>query len=210
MAKFNVEVELDWIENSEDGISIDDEIREQVVAGIKNELLRKATTEAVKAVDKEISDKVKEAGETIENHVNDFIERICEGKIGDMKIPYKDNSWSDEVKYMTMSEYVGKQYEDFLNRKVFDRNGDTPRYDSDKNTSLNEYFINKYLQKELAGKVSEMIRTAKEEAEQMVLKTLEQNLKDQLAADTVKRLNIPQLLENLQKKAIEFEERKTV
>lgn len=207
MAKFNIEVELDWIDNSEDGISIDDEIREQVIEGVKNELLKKATTEAVKAVDREISDKVEEAGETIKSHVDDFIERICEGKIENMKIPYKDNSWSDEVKYMTMSEYVGKQYEAFLNRKVFDRNGDTPRYDSDKNTSLNEYFINQYLQKELAGKVSEMIRTAKEEAEEMVLKTLEQNLKDQLAADTIKRLNIPKLLENLQQKAIDFEKK---
>lgn len=207
MAKFNIEVELDWIDNSEDGISIDDEIKEQVIAGIKHELLKKATAEAVRAVDKEITDKVKEAGETIKIHVDDFIERICEGKIENMKIPYKDNSWSDEVKYMTMSEYVGKQYEAFLNRKVFDRNGDTPRYDSDKNTSLNEYFINKYLQKELAGKVSQMISTAKEEAEQMVLKTLEQNLKDQLAADTIKRLNIPKLLENLQQKSIDFEKK---
>lgn len=52
-----------------------------------------------------------------------------------------------------------------------------------------------------------MISTAKVEAEQMVLKTLEQNLKDQLAADTIKRLNIPKLLENLQQKAIAFEEK---
>ena len=40
----------------------------------------------------------------------------------------------------------------------------------------------------------------------MVLNTLEQNLKEQLAADTVKRLNIPKLLENLQMKALEFDE----
>lgn len=99
-------------------------------------------------------------------------------EIACMQIPYKKNSWSDEVMYMNMSEYVGKQYEAFLNRKVFDRNGDIPRYESDRNTSLNEYFINKYLQKELAGKVSQMISTAKEEAEEMILKTLEQNLKD--------------------------------
>ena len=51
-----------------------------------------------------------------------------------------------------------------------------------------------------------MIKTAKADAEKMVLNTLEQNLKEQLAADTVKRLNIPKLLENLQMKALEFEE----
>ena len=45
-----------------------------------------------------------------------------------------------------------------------------------------------------------------EEAEDTVIKTLEQNLKDQLAVDTIKRMNIPKLLENLQQKALEFEE----
>lgn len=208
MAKFNIEVELDWIDNCEEGISIDDEIREQVISGVKNELLKKATVEALKAVDKEIADKVGEAGKTIQDRVDDFISLICEEKISKMKIPYKKSTWDDEVQYKSMNEFIGERYEAFLNRKVFDRDGNTPRYDSDKNTSLNEYFINKYLEKELAGKVSQMIKTAKEEAEQMVLKTLEQNLKDQLAADTISRLNIPKLLENLQNKAIEFQEDK--
>lgn len=207
MAKFNIEVELDWLDNCEEGISIDDEIREQVVIGVKNELLKKATIEAVKAVDKEIAVKVGETSKIIESRVDDFVELICEEKISKMMIPYKESSWNAEVKYMTMAEFVGARYEKFLNRKVLDRDGSVPRYDSDKNTSLNEYFINQYLQKELAGKVSEMIKTAKEEAEEMVLKTLEQNLKDQLAADTIKRLNIPKLLDNLQKKAIAYEEK---
>lgn len=46
MAKFNIEVELDWVDG-EDGYTIDEEIKEQVVSGIKDALLRKATTEAV-------------------------------------------------------------------------------------------------------------------------------------------------------------------
>jgi len=203
MAKFNIEVELDWIDDED--YSIDDEIKVQVISGIKEHLLQKGTKEAVKAVDDVVSEKIKEVDKVIQGKVDDFIEMICEGKISEMKIPYKENSWSSEVKYKTMSEYVGDRYENFLNRKVFDRDGNTPRYDSDRNTSLNEYFINQYLQKELAGKVSEMIRKAKEEAEETVLKTLEQNLKDQLAVDTINRLNIPKLLENLQLKAIEYE-----
>lgn len=206
MAKFTVEVELDWIDNEEEGISIDEEIREEVIRGVKDQLLNRATTEAVKAVDNVIAEKISQAQKTIDKKVDDFVEMICEKEISKMQIPYKTSSWSDEVKYMSMSEFIGKRYEEFLNRKVFDRNGDIPRYDSDKNTSLNEYFVNKYLQKELAGKVSSMIRTAKEEAEQMVIKTLEQNLQEQLAADTIKRLNIPKLLQNLHQKAIEFEE----
>ncbi len=206
MARFNIEVELDWIDNCEEGISVDDEIREQVIKSIKNELLKKATEETVKKLDTAVAEKIQEAANLIRDKVDNFIEKVCEEKISSMKIPYKEKSWSAEFKFMPMSEFIGQRYEEFLNRKVFDRDGNVPRYDSDKNTSLNEYFIEKYLEKELASKVSEMIRTAKADAEKMVLNTLEQNLKEQLAADTVKRLNIPKLLENLQMKALEFEE----
>lgn len=208
MAKFNIEVELDWIDNCEDGISIDDEIRDQVVSGVKEQLLKRATEEAVKAVDKAILEKIDQAKETIDKKVDEFLGRICEESIAKMQIPYKTNSWSDEVKYMSMSEYVGDRYQNYLNKKVFDKNGNIASYNSDKQVSISEYFIDKYLQKSLAGQVSEMIQTAKGEAEEMVLKTLEQNLKDQLAADTIKRLNIPKLLENLQKKALAYEEMK--
>lgn len=206
MAKFNIEVELDWIDNCEDGISIDDEIREQVIKGVKNELLKKVTEDTVKKLDTAVAEKISEVTNLIQNKVDSFIENVCEEKISSMRIPYKENSWSNEFKFMSMSEFVGQRYEKFLNKKVFDRDGNIPRYEGDRNTSLNEYFVNKYLENELGNKVSKMIQTARADAEKMVLNTLEQNLKDQLAADTVKRLNIPALLENLQMKAIEFEE----
>ena len=69
-----------------------------------------------------------------------------------------------------------------------------------------EKYIKEYLDKTLSAQVSEMIKKAQKEAEDTVIKTLEQNLKDQLAVDTIKRMNIPKLLENLQQKALEFEE----
>ena len=40
MAKFNIEVELDWVDE-ENGYTIDEEIKEQVVSGVKDALLRK-------------------------------------------------------------------------------------------------------------------------------------------------------------------------
>ena len=49
MAKFNIEVELDWVDE-EAGYTIDEEIKEQVVRGVKDALLRKATDEAVQFI----------------------------------------------------------------------------------------------------------------------------------------------------------------
>ena len=72
MAKFNIEVELDWVDE-ESGYTIDEEIKEQVVSGVKDALLRKATDEAVQRVDKVIADKILEAEETIQETVDRFV-----------------------------------------------------------------------------------------------------------------------------------------
>lgn len=39
MAKFNIEVELDWMD--EEAYSIDDELRERIVKGVENALLER-------------------------------------------------------------------------------------------------------------------------------------------------------------------------
>lgn len=65
MAKFNIEVELDWMD--EEAYSIDDELRQRIVDGVENALLEKATTEAIQKVDKAIADKILEAEETIQD-----------------------------------------------------------------------------------------------------------------------------------------------
>ena len=87
MAKFNIEVELDWMD--EEAYSIDDELRERIVEGVENALLEKATNEAVKAVDNKIAEKILEAEETIQATVDQFIANVCEEKIGKIVIPEK-------------------------------------------------------------------------------------------------------------------------
>ena len=63
MAKFNIEVELDWME--EDSYSIDEELKERIIEGVEDALLKKATHEALRMVDAKIAEKVKESEETI-------------------------------------------------------------------------------------------------------------------------------------------------
>ena len=75
MAKFNIEVELDWME--EDSYSIDEELKERIIEGVEDALLKKATHEALKMVDAKIAEKVKEAEGTINKAINKFIENVC-------------------------------------------------------------------------------------------------------------------------------------
>lgn len=202
MAIFNIEVELDFL--NED-YSIDEEIRDAVVRGIKDELLKKSTDEVVRKLDNAIAKKIEEAMKTVDNYIENFIATVTEKQIEKLKIPHKKSNWSGEVEYMPISEYVGMKYEEYLTRKIYDSKYERTNWNSEAKYSISEKHIKDYLDKTLCVQVGEMVRKAKADAEETVLKTLEMNLRDQLAVDTIKRLNIPQLLENLQQKALEYE-----
>ena len=79
MAKFNIEVELDWMD--EEAYSIDDELRERIVKGVEDALLKKATDEAVKAVDNKIAEKILEAEETIQATVDQLLQMCARRKL---------------------------------------------------------------------------------------------------------------------------------
>lgn len=72
-------------------------------------------------------------------------------------------------------------------------------------TESHEYFAKNMLGKELEKKLSELIADARQKAENTVLSTLEKNLREQLSADIINRLNIPSMLKSLQEKAAEIE-----
>ena len=202
MAKFNIEVELDWVDE-ESGYTIDEEIKEQVVSGVKDALLRKATDEAVQRVDKAIADKILEAEETIQETVDRFVKNISEEKIAEIMIPVKEDGWSSKVTYIPLSEYVGKRFEAFSTEKRYNKHGGTSTYSSDRELSMAELLTSKYLEKELGTKVENMIAAAKREVEESLVKSLEQKLKENLAKETIERMNIPDVLKRFSEMALE-------
>lgn len=181
----------------EEAYSIDDELRERIVKGVENALLEKATNEAVKAVDNKIAEKILEAEETIQATVDQFIANVCEEKIGKIVIPEKKSTWSDEVTYKPLSEYVGERFELFLTEKRYDRDGRIASYSSDRKLSAAGLLTSQYLEEELGKKVEKLIANAKREVEESLIKSLEQNLKENLAKDTIERMNIPEVLKKL-------------
>lgn len=202
MAKFNIEVELDWVDG-EDGYTIDEEIKEQVVSGIKDALLKKATTEAVEAVDDKIAEKILEAEGTIQATVDQFVANVCEEKIGKIIIPEKKNTWSEEVTYKPLSEYVGERFELFLTEKRYDRDGCIASYSSDRKLSAADLLTEQYLEKELGKKVETLIASAKREVEESLINSFEQKLKENLAKDTIEKMNIPEVLKRFSEMALE-------
>ena len=202
MAKFNIKVELDWVDE-ENGYTIDEEIKEQVVSGVKDALLRKATDETMQRVDKVVADKMLEAEETIQETVDRFVKTVSEEKIAEIMIPTKEDSWSSKVTYIPLSEYVGKRFGLFLTEKRYDKDGRAASYSGDRKLSAADLITRQYLEKELGTKVENMIATAKREVEENLVKSLEQKLKENLAKETIERMNIPDVLKRFSEMALE-------
>lgn len=203
MAKFNFEVELDYLN---DEVSIDEEIKHQVVEGVKKQILQRVSKDISDAVDKAIEQEILNTKEKIENKMDELFGIICTEQIEKIQIPVKIDTLNNKVEYIPFDELVGKRYEAFLTEKRLDKYGNTARRSSDRVYSIPEYLINKYLNKELTKKVSQMIKKARQDAEDAIIKSLEQNLKENLAAVTIEHMNIPQILKNMQKQKEEYEQ----
>lgn len=188
MAKFTVEVELDWLDEE---MTLDDEIKRQIISGIQSRLTKKLEEKMEQQLSSVITEKV-------DSIADEFITKIMKDNIASIQMPIKTSSWGSEVEYMSLSEFVGKKFENAMKEKTLDQYGKATSYNGDKKYSIVEYLTQGYIAKELNSKVSDMIRDAKEKAEQSLIKNLEENLQQQLHADMLKRLNIPQLLQNLQ------------
>ena len=201
MAKFTVEVELDWM-NEE---SIDEEIKDSVINQMQKYLSDRALEDIKKTLDDKIAEKLLQATEIIDKTIDEYIQAITSENISKLMIAEKTSTWSDEIEMIPISEYIGKKFEDFCNRKRYDKNFNPVGYEIDRVYSLAEVSIQKYLKNVLEKQVSEIVKNAQKNAEMEVVRTLEQTLKNNLAEETVKKMNIPQVLKNLQEQYVGIE-----
>lgn len=202
MAKFTIEVNLDWLDEE---TTIDEEIKERVIFGAQDYLLNRTTDEIVKKLDEEIGKKLLEANQKIEEIVGGYIEAITTENISKLKIAEKRSSWSDDVVMTPISEYIGKQFEKFCNEKRYDKDFNLTSYDREKVYTVSQASILKYLKQTLGDQVESIVKNAQRNAEQEIVKSLEESLKQNLAEETIKKMNIPQVLKNLENKYAEIE-----
>lgn len=189
MAKFNIEVELDWLEEE----NVDEEIKKEVIAGLQNRITRNVESK----IEKEMNDRIN--GE-VEKIVDSFLKQVTTDKISEIQIPHKESSYSSKVEMIPISVFIGQRFERALTEKTLnERGGKFDRYDDRGGKySILEYLTKGYIAEELNSKVIDMIQQAKKQAEESLIKNLEVNLQQQLHADMIKKLNIPELLQNLQ------------
>lgn len=188
MAKFNIEIELDWLD---DDVGVDDSIKQEVISGLQNRIIHNLEEGIKEKVEERVSDEVDKVVEA-------YLEKVTLKTLDEMTIPYKESSWSSQAEHIPLSEYIGKKYKKTISEKTLTERGGKPDYSRDAKYSIMEYLTRGYIAKELNGKVIDMIQQAKIQAEETLISNLEDNLQQQLNADMLQRLNIPDLLKGLQ------------
>lgn len=202
MAKINIETEIDWLRENE---TLDEALENKIFEGVEKALADKLLSKAMERV-KPIIDKIEA---TFTQRIDEYVENVISEKIDDLKIPVTKDSWSNKVEWVPMSEFVGQRYQEYITKLKYDHDfKPATNYGNRAIYSSADKCIRDYLDKILTSKVSETVRKAQADAERTVIEELEKTLKDQLTIDTIKRMNIPQVLKNLQEKALEMKEGK--
>ena len=202
MAKINITVDIDWL----DDVNFDDMLKDEILDGIRNHLKDKAIVEVQKKIDKEIAKVILDATGVIQRQVDNLIEGVTADSLSTLKVAVNKNSWSEEVELVPINAFIAQRFEELCNKKKYDADfkltSYNPRY------SLTERSIKEYFNENLQAKMVDMIKNARQAAEEEIVKSMEQALKNNLAEETVKKMNIPQVLKNLQERYVAVGEKR--
>lgn len=176
MAKFNITVELDWVD--EEG-SIDDVVKNEIIENITTRFSKKLNDEIIKTAEKKVSEKI---NASIDKEINTILDKLLNNKFDLV------DEYGDVIKAKTSAIQIIKQKLDgFLTEKV-DKEGKTNSY----NTCMTrlDYIINKnitYTMEQKVNKAAEQVRIALE-------KHIDTTLKQQIGENVAKIIGIDKII----------------
>lgn len=113
--KLNITVDIDWIE--EDG-SIDEEVKHQIISGVKNSIskqcLAKVEKEASKEIDKAIQSSIAKVQSSIESKAIEFADDWLENEVT------VTNKWGEPKESLTITDLIKKTFDGLLEKQVDD------------------------------------------------------------------------------------------
>lgn len=195
--EFNITVNLAGLDED---YNIDEEIENQIMEGVKEQLLSKGTDRIIKKLDAEIDAKLYDASKVIKERVDDFIKTVTAERIESIMMPEKSSEWSSEVKYIPISEFIGNRFEELATKKYFNRWFEKADYEGDAEYSLVDKDIHEYLESNYAIEISTAVRKLKEEANRSLTSVVYDTLKESMPASSLEKLRVHQMVEEWQEK----------
>lgn len=174
MAKFKIEVEIDWIR--EDG-ALDDELKESIKTSIINK------------IEKTVMDNIRDtAVEVAEQRIGLWINKYIQTMAAEKTIPYKSSEYGSKVEMITMEEMLGKQFEKALNQHV-DKNGNFTSSSYDKYGTRLQWLTGRMAEKYADLRVQEFVKNIKGSIEDYTSKKVKEEMMKQLTASLISNID---------------------
>lgn len=175
--KFNVEIELDWIE---EGMTISDAIKDQIIYSIKNQIGDKIQKQAEDKVNKMIdSTVVRKINELTDNMFAEFVNR---------EISITDGYGSTVKTYPSIEALVKEKFDKFLTQPVDEKGNAHDGYG--KKMDRISFIIDKQLKDFANSFTTEAVKSVSEEIKMHVNK----GLTEKLGAELMKVLKVNDML----------------
>lgn len=175
--KFNIEVELDYID--EEGC-LDDAIKESI--------LNSVTTIVMKKVSEQVNAKLDEIViKTATDKANKIVDKITKNFMTAEFV--KLDNYGDKIEAgITVKDLLKRQFDDYWKAKV-NKNGNTDNYNGEKKCRI-EWLIDKLIVKHS----TEFAKTLTNDTENKIKATMKKNLQDSIGAKLVAELGFDKLL----------------
>lgn len=167
MAKFNITVELDWI-NEEGGI--DELVKQEIIENVTSRFSQSINQEIIKSAEKNISNQITS---TIDTRVNEIMDNLL-----NKEFPLLDRYGDVVKKKTTVIELIKEKLDSFLSEKV-DNEGRASQYNS--NITRLDYIINKNITYTMEQKVKNAADQIRKNMESYIDTTLKQQIGENVA-----------------------------
>ncbi len=195
MAKFNIEVEIDWID--EEG-SIDQIVKDAIESQIVDKVAKDIAND-VKA------EQAKKFHDQIEKAVNIMVNDTFESLLSVQVVKYDDYGDVKQT-FPSVREMIKGKFDNYLSEMVDSKTGNRPEYSSQK-VSRFDYIMGKSFaneldkkMKDLASETDKRVKAAVDEMYAKLQETLEKSVKSELGSRVADLMGLETLLLNAPEK----------
>ncbi|OPX46340.1 hypothetical protein CLHUN_01560 [Ruminiclostridium hungatei] len=185
MAKLNVEVEVDWLDESE---SLDDVIKSEVLHKVSKMIEDRLTAKALE----KFESKVVECAEQIETRVVELSNKVIDDFVLTQRFPQPKNSYDDNPETKTIQEIFISKLDSCLTRSVDENGNYTTSSYSSKGTRL-EWLTGKLAEKYADELVKKHVKDVKGHIEKYILDKVKGEILVQLSDSVLSKIDFSKI-----------------
>jgi hypothetical protein len=174
MAKFNITVELDWMDEE---FNLDDEIRETIINDIVNKVQDRLVSQTETECNNRINEQMKNIEMTVSNKLNSIMDEFF-----DTPRDVTDK-YGDVVKRgMTVKETLKKACDDFMNQPLDEYGRPTNSSYNIKYKTRLDYFVAQSINSDMEWKIKKAVSDVTDNLKKKISEEVKKQMGDKLAS----------------------------